>query len=287
MQESRSSVPAFNGRTLIRCSECDVVYLDEQPTAAELEGINSRYWDVADDCGAFVSLVHEAQMASRVDYLTSRLGSLGGLAVLDVGAGPGLLQRALRRTGQAVNYHAIEPDADCWPRLMREGAVKIWTGLRECDKRSFDLVVLSHVLEHVGDPLDFLEGVSGLSSTGGSIFIEVPNQDYLHKNNLGTHLLFFSPPSLRRLLELKAVPARDLDTVGPLLSSLTAARETTSRPAFRAARLPAVVHRAGYRVLDRIRAARASVQTLERDLQLSAYGGSRQWIRCLAGHAQT
>ena len=194
MQESRSSVPAFNGRTLIRCSKCNVVYLDEQPTAAELEGINSRYWDVADDCGAFVSLVHEAQMASRVDYLTSRLGSLGGLAVLDVGAGPGLLQRALRRTGQAVNYHAIEPDADCWPRLMREGAVKIWTGLRECDKRSFDLVVLSHVLEHVGDPLDFLEGVSGLSSTGGSIFIEVPNQDYLHKNNLGTHLLFFSHP---------------------------------------------------------------------------------------------
>ena len=43
-------------------------------------------------------------------------------------------------------------------------------------KSFFDVIILSHVLEHVDIPSDFLKGINGLLKEGGSFVTAVPQE---------------------------------------------------------------------------------------------------------------
>lgn len=164
----------------------------------------------------------------------------------------------------------------------------VWQSLAECSEAEFDLIVLSHVLEHIAEPRPFLGLVRSRLAVGGYLFIEVPNQDYRHKSHLGTHLLSFSPEVLARLVgEAPGLRVLDVQTVGPALNTLI--HEGLRHPA-RARRvkdwarrwIPASVWSLASSLVDRARAAHATLDSLEDELQLSTYGPGREWIRCLA-----
>jgi hypothetical protein len=61
--------------------------------------------------------------------------------------------------------------------------------------------VISHVLEHVPNPKEFLKSVTKNLKVGGVLFIEVPCKDYEHKSIIEPHLLFFDKEPMRLLLE--------------------------------------------------------------------------------------
>jgi SAM-dependent methyltransferase len=64
-----------------------------------------------------------------------------------------------------------------------------------------DLVVMSHVLEHISDPIKFIQiATSGLRQ-GGALFIEVPCRDWEHKDLDEPHILFFDKRPLQLLLQ--------------------------------------------------------------------------------------
>src|SRR6185436_6978988 len=69
----------------------------------------------------------------------------------------------------------------------------------------FDLVIMSHVLEHVWHPTNFLRVATSLVKPGGYIYIEVPFELYtpLVRKKLGDpcHVGYFSIHTLRRLVE--------------------------------------------------------------------------------------
>ena len=78
---------------------------------------------------------------------------------------------------------------------------------------SFDLVHMSHVLEHVHDPISVLQGVRRILKPEGRLIVEVPNElenvytwvrlrsgtarTYPVKSS---HLWFFSPSTLQRVI---------------------------------------------------------------------------------------
>jgi len=252
---------------------------------SDLAEVNSRYWEVAQVYTAMSERIHEAQMVARVEYLESRLGPLGGKKILDVGAGYGILNLVLRKRERAVSFHAVEYDQGCHSRLAQNGAASIVRDLAACRDDGFDIAVLSHVLEHVRDPKALLASVRGRLATGGWLFLEVPNQDHLHKADIGTHLLFFSPRSLRSLLASAGFSVEHLDTVGAPVADLTGSSRGADKGGngrwaarVRASRL----YQAGSGLANRLRAAIVSLDSLRADLQLASYGEGRQWIRCLA-----
>jgi SAM-dependent methyltransferase len=65
---------------------------------------------------------------------------------------------------------------------------------------TFDLVVISHVLEHTSHPQSFILQCTQQLVEGGVLFVEVPCKDYEHKNIVEPHLLFFDKAPLERLL---------------------------------------------------------------------------------------
>ncbi|MGH7534245.1 MAG: class I SAM-dependent methyltransferase [Gemmatimonadales bacterium] len=245
----------------------------QPPTESQLAEVNARYWTVAQTHSLLAERVHQAQMLARVEYLEQRLPSLRAARILDVGSGYGMLNQVLSARGHDVAFHAIESDPQCDARLRRNGVRSVSRQLEDCRESAFDLVILSHVLEHVAAPRAFLRLVRGKLAERGALFIEVPNQDHLHKLDMGTHLLFFSPASLGFLLEAAGFTVEHLATVGPLLSDLQAARARLTSGGLR---------RMGSEAAGRVRLAVSSPASLRSRLQVATYGEARQWIRCLA-----
>ena len=78
------------------------------------------------------------------------------------------------------------------------------------EANSFDFIMLSHVVEHIPEPLEFLQLVHRLLKKGGTVYIEVPNyesfsrkysQQYWYAWETPRHLLMFSPKTITKLLE--------------------------------------------------------------------------------------
>ncbi len=74
---------------------------------------------------------------------------------------------------------------------------------------SFDLVHMSHVLEHVPDPVRLLTEAVDLARPGGQIYLETPNVDSFSRRRAGKywvpweaprHLYLYSPATLGELV---------------------------------------------------------------------------------------
>ncbi|HZI32493.1 MAG TPA: class I SAM-dependent methyltransferase [Candidatus Binatia bacterium] len=96
--------------------------------------------------------------------------------VLDVGCGRGLLLRAFQRNGCDVTGTEFSDDACRFAREVLKLPVRVGL-LHELNfpDRSFDIVVMWHVLEHVSDPRPTLAEVSRILRPGGIFLVAVPN----------------------------------------------------------------------------------------------------------------
>jgi hypothetical protein len=68
----------------------------------------------------------------------------------------------------------------------------------------FDLIAITHVLEHVPDPCKTLRDINGRLALGGRVFIEVPNAldlNMFYDVLLYEHLYHFTPETLSGILE--------------------------------------------------------------------------------------
>jgi 2-polyprenyl-3-methyl-5-hydroxy-6-metoxy-1,4-benzoquinol methylase len=161
--------------------------------------------------------------------------------VLDVGCNAGDLLMLFRQRGWSVAGVEIAPGPAEFAR--KERGIQVWTGTIHAlpVEEKFDLITMTHVLEHIPEPAPFLARVRAALAPGGLLLVEVPNvRDPLlrvwgrHYRPLclGDHVSFFSPASLRGILERssfrvvqEASPthARDL-LYASLLSAVDAVR---------------------------------------------------------------
>lgn len=86
---------------------------------------------------------------------------------------------------------------------------------------SFDYINMSHVLEHVFDPLETMKKIKTFLKKNGTIYIEVPNYEsysrkiskqYWYAWETPRHLYTFSPENLKELLETAGFEVVELNT---------------------------------------------------------------------------
>lgn len=145
-----------------------------------------------------------------VDDIAARLPAGGG--VLDLGCGDAETLEAFHARGFRVI--GVDPDARSREYAAARG-VRVLEGTAEqlpgeLDKHSFDLVIMSHSLEHCLDPALSIANVARMMAPGGLAYIEVPNagchhfQTFLHCSEMfdsPRHLWFFTADALRNLAE--------------------------------------------------------------------------------------
>ncbi len=136
---------------------------------------------------------------------------LGGKprSICDLGCGNGELAASLVELGHTVVGVEVDPAA-LQGRVAGDYRVLVGTAERlpkDLPRRSFDAVVMRHVLEHCRDPILALKNAGSLLAPGGTLFCEVPNNEALGLTfsgaawamfDLPRHLHFFSQRSLER-----------------------------------------------------------------------------------------
>ncbi|HCI53563.1 MAG TPA: class I SAM-dependent methyltransferase [Gallionella sp.] len=232
--------------TLYCCTQCNSAYLDPRPN---LENIGKAYGTYYTHEAGFVaedtSKIGYSRRLRRMlanGYLNHRYGTqrqhasvfgiwlarllpsqrqaldvgfrylpkpVCGQRLLDVGCGNGNFLVSAQEAGWQVS--GIEPDAKA-AEVAHDRGLEVTVGT--IDDLShianfFDVITVSHVIEHVHEPREFLQHIHRLLKPGGIVFIDTPNIEssgarLFGKNWRGLetprHLVLFTPNSLTKLL---------------------------------------------------------------------------------------
>lgn len=131
-------------------------------------------------------------------------------SLLDVGCGIGILLSEARGRGWEVKGVEVAEWAASY--AQEQGLPVINSGLREAKlaPMSFDVIVMTHVLEHMEHPEEELSEACRLLKADGLLVIRTPNFASLMARwerqdwpllRAQEHVWFFSPRTLRRLLK--------------------------------------------------------------------------------------
>lgn len=192
------------------CRRCGMVIYTPRPTDADVEAkyrfLNSAMADATPS---------KDEPAARMQQRSNRLMTLvrrhlakpvDQLRVLDFGGGDGRLMRRF-----------IEGGAKCelidYTNRPVPGVTKVGDDQASLtDAHRYDLIVCSHVVEHLASPLDVLSQLRSHLTNDGVIYIEVPLEIYRDlpiKTDPVTHVNFFTPASLRKLLDTSGFGVRN------------------------------------------------------------------------------
>nr|WP_283937769.1 class I SAM-dependent methyltransferase [Sphingomonas hankyongi] len=130
-----------------------------------------------------------------------------GSRVLDIGCGNGDWLAFPKQAGWQVA--GVEPDENA-RRAGSDRGFDIRPSLSDFSNEAFNALTLSHVIEHVHDPLSTLQTCHELLIPGATIFIDTPNLDSVGHRIYGKnwrglepprHLVLFNREGLHRALE--------------------------------------------------------------------------------------
>jgi len=224
-QSTSSEVP----ERIIFCGCCGLGLAEPMPSEEVLNCLynESNYWSkvkpaVSPRKQPILLALARSRWSLIESHLNKRKEKSHGLKILDVGAGFGYLGIvAANRPGTALyEYVAVEPDPNvrsalelAWFKLGSNLKLSAFAELGQVEGK-YDIIALSHVLEHVKDPLRMINDVLSFLNDDGLLFIDVPNRDDLFKADVFPHLLFLSPQSLKILMEQANLTIVNLDTWG-------------------------------------------------------------------------
>ena len=187
-----------------QCENCGLVFQSqEENQAADPEFYATTYRRIYQ--------AHEEPTAKdlwvqsqRAQHLIAGLQSLGVREIntmLDIGASAGVLLQAFHQAF-ACRMTGVEP-GDAYRAFAEQKGITMFPSveaLTAADPERFDLVSLSHVLEHLPDPVGMLRLIrEKLLSEDGLLLLEVPNF-YAHDSYELAHLACYTPHTLREAL---------------------------------------------------------------------------------------
>jgi len=185
--------------------------------SAELEDYyRGEFWDSREDLRDNRSVHYQSRALARLQRrfvfdvaqkAGSRFGDLGAARVLEIGCGYGHLLKEFADAGAEVE--GLEPDSEkvrfARERLGLSGVEQGFLGEAALGGASYDLVLMSHVLEHLADPVRGLTQLRDLLRPGGRLFLEVPHDSpekvelMMELGTTSSHLWFFVPRALREV----------------------------------------------------------------------------------------
>lgn len=203
-----------DGYSILKCSQCDLVYLDHAPQPDELLALYSAeyFHDASNHQGYHdyytlqSSITATAQM--RLKQI-ARFRSPGRL--LEIGCAMGFFLQAAQRAGwQAQGVELSDYAASV---AQEQFGLPVMRGRLEDAQfpaASFDVVVLWDVVEHVPAPVSLMcetarvlkpDGLIALSTGDVASLVARVSGSRWHLYNVPQHLSFFSPKTLVHLLE--------------------------------------------------------------------------------------
>lgn len=228
----------FGAHRILRCSVCTFMWLDPQPTEAELHEVygedyyrNERffesngqtiygYFDYASE--RFVKQQDHQRVVDRIIGFFDP-PEINGRRFLDVGCGLGYLLDVAHDRGFRVEGIDYNPRAVDW--IGRKYTFPAVAGdFMAYEGGPFDTITMLDVIEHLPRPLEALEKAAALTRPGGIFALSTMDSDSLVSRLLGSrledfrrtreHLYFFNRHTMRRGLERAGFEVLRIDSYG-------------------------------------------------------------------------
>lgn len=173
-----------SGGGIAQCSACGVVQkVFDQALADDLDKVYSEYDLYFQGAGSeqkiFINGIGRPRSELLLDYFFNAIHGIDSRAnptCLDFGCGKGNLLRAMSKTHS--NWKLFGADLSEKNRGYIEdirGVEGYFSGGIDAVDGAYDLLSLSHVLEHISQPVGFLKSIRSHLKTDGYLLIAVPN----------------------------------------------------------------------------------------------------------------
>jgi 2-polyprenyl-3-methyl-5-hydroxy-6-metoxy-1,4-benzoquinol methylase len=219
------------GFSYVRCAKCGLVQMNPQPEKKEIKrrygechGHDYLTYELANE-KAFLDLALLALKDSGFEEIERTLLSCSKTRVLDVGCATGSLLASLRQRGWETAGVEISRAQAEYGKIQRN--LDLRNGSLEEIRFSgeyFNVVIASHLIEHLNDPASFVMEVYRILDPKGYFFVTTPNISGMQARLFGNrwrsaifdHLYLFSIKTLTRLLSEKGFAIEKISTWGGL-----------------------------------------------------------------------
>jgi 2-polyprenyl-3-methyl-5-hydroxy-6-metoxy-1,4-benzoquinol methylase len=202
--------PFVSGFKIVQCEVCNYTKLDPFPENLD------KFYESDEYRSLFDGSVDAAKIQSIYDHeQNARLARIGvqnlrGITVAEFGSSAGVFLDAV--TGLAKKTIAIEPTEAFHKHLEAQGHIVYdypESAIKAGEKA--DMVVCFDVIEHVPDPIEFVEHAAKILNEGGQFILSMPNLDDLILKTCeksfapfffqAAHLSYFSKRSVEALFK--------------------------------------------------------------------------------------
>ncbi|WDP88925.1 MAG: class I SAM-dependent methyltransferase [Desulfobacter sp.] len=214
----------FSGSYIILCPKCKFMTTSPLPSEFDVEQHYRKFYREQERKVSFYYRQSQKLRArSQFRFIKKYLDRpMSGLRVLEIGAGIGCLLNNFAIKGARVN--GFEPRQELADFAMQKFDLSLIVSpfdLKKVAEKRYDIILLSHVLEHILELPVFIQGLKQIISKNGFLFIEIPNENKVKIHNrivfqykTDSHVHFFNPTNINRFMEQYAFKSQRLLTVG-------------------------------------------------------------------------
>ncbi len=213
------------GRKILQCLDCDIGYVDAFPT--DTGDVYSHEGYIETQQSSYLENVDYRKQRfamERLDIIGRHLHRASkGARLLDVGCGTGWFLEVARDQGYVVSGIEIGRELAQYTSQKLGAAVHTVPLTELSPDEKFDVITLFDVLEHVTDPRALLRSIRSHLNPEGIALLFTPNFDSVgiallrEQSSLvmpAEHLFYFTPASLRRLIEETPLEILEFETKG-------------------------------------------------------------------------
>lgn len=194
------------------CLECGFVFYGKIFDFGEMKQfyeLENRFGKLQECSG--IKPGRKIEVARLMNFYEKNIDFTMVKTLLDVGAGDFVVCDVLRGRYPDIAYTAIDPS---YAQSEYKGARVLHTMVEDLDsKEQYDILMLVHILEHVGELNVFMKKIGQLAK--GLIYVEVPFQLgpglFSHRAVNTQHINYFSPATITRLLARHGFAVRALE----------------------------------------------------------------------------
>lgn len=179
---------------LVACIDCGMVYHDTVASEDDFQRYyaENAYYAMAETAGSGGFCEKEKKRYQKILNTLNPYFSQNNPHIIDVGSGKGGFLSWCKDQG-FTDLTAIEQSTLCVEAINQDPVICAYSDLNQLTSHTdqVDVVILSHVLEHVFNPLGFLVELVELASESTLFYIEVPNASfYIQEADQWRHLYF-------------------------------------------------------------------------------------------------